>query len=226
MSFWDTQVETLNQPPKIAKGSKSGAARGYLNKLLGTDFAYPKRDIAGMTDIEQEGQSILENLAKGGGFQDPQTGQYWQGLRREMDREEEEGASALSHRFRNLMSSPAMGEMADYRADMANKKMTVLGQLYEQERQRDNPYTRLAAVNQYGSLPRQLEQQEFDAQYAQHLQDLLAPFNLYTPLAQQMIGNEMWYNQTNITSPSMAGQVGSLMSSTGDLIGGIASAAG
>lgn len=224
MSFFTSDTDVKYYAPKTAKGTSGTQGRNYMSSLLGKGIDFPRREIAGMSDIEKRGQDILSNIASGSTFQDPRTSPLWSGLRREMKADEQEGADALSHRFRNLTSSPAFNQMGDYRANMANKRAVTLGGLYERERDRDNPYTRLAAIDQFGGLPRTIEQSKSDAGYNQKIQNLLASFQYLLPLAQQIVGNETWYGPTVTSSPSMfseiAGPVAGLMQGFGDLAGG------
>ena len=218
--------------PRAAKGTEGTVGRDFQKDLLSQPLEFGRREIAGLSDTEQQGQSILDDIASGKSFQDPSTSALYAGLRRQSQAEEEEGANALSHRFRNLNSSGAVSQMSDFRADMANQRMTTLAGLYEAERSRDNPYTRLAAINQYGSLPRSIEQSKLDSVYQQDMNNLLGSFQYLAPLAQQIVDNEMWTQPTVTNSPSMFSQIGSMaggvmngMSGLSGMFGGGAGAA-
>lgn len=223
MGFFDPSSEVLNVAPKVAKGTSAANARLYLNNLLGmySGGQFPMQGVAGMSDAEKTGQGILGNIMSGGAFQDPLTSPLWSGLRGQSQTEEADAVGALRHRqnlggmFRSSPGQRAEGEM---RSSFANNRSTMLGSLYERERERDNPYTRLAAVQQYGGLPRQIEQAKYNAIIEQYL----GPLQYIAQLAQQIIGNEMWYNPTVLQGPSMAAEIGGLLGGGGQAAGGIA----
>jgi len=209
MGFFDTGIEVKDIAPKRAKGTSAASERETLRGIAGMIPEFLRSNFPGMQDINKQMQSVLGDIVSGGAFQDPQTSPLYKGLRQESEREEERGASEL-RRFSQLggmmRSQPAMKVEGDYRANMANQRQSLLGGLYETERTRDNPYTRMSAGLTGGTGL---------------MQQLLYPYLMQSGLLQQMIGNEMWYNPTAITSPSMAGQVGSLMGGAGGAAGGM-----
>jgi len=212
-------------PPKRVKGTEADIERGKLRNIAGSSAKFPTLQVPGMTAIEQQAQSVLGNLLAGGTFQDPSTSLLYQGLRRESEREEEKGAGEL-RRFAQLggmgQSSRAIGMEGDYRANMANRRSSLLGSLYNQERARDNPYTRLAAVAQYGGLPREIQGQRNQAEYQKMIQDLLFPYTTQAGLLQQIIGNEQWYKPM-VTADSGGGwtdMIGSIAGIAGTVLGG------
>jgi len=205
MGFFDSKTDVNYYSPRVKKGYSAMMERGNIRSLGQQPLAFPTQQIAGMTDTEQMGQSILGKIAAGETFEDPRSSPLWLGLRQNLDLSDAEQIAGLRERQAQsgmYFSSPAGREEADYRAKSAANRNTILGELYESERSRDNPYTRLAAIQQYGSLPRELEQARLDAEYNKTVQDLLAPYQYQLPLWQQMIDNEVWTQPTVTSNPS------------------------
>jgi hypothetical protein len=166
--------------------------REYLQNILRSTTEYPLQQVASLSPYETQGLAGLSDILAGKAFQDPRTSPYYQGMREEIASDTEKGVSALRHRqgmagmFR---SSPGLREEGEFRADMGSKALQILGSLYESERARDNPYTRVQAAMDYGSLPRLLEQARADAGYQQQLQNFLGPaWQQKIPLALQLMG--------------------------------------
>jgi len=224
----DTSVDYYY--PKQVPGTEADWARQLMKTLGQQGINMPLQGTAGMSGNEQTSQNILAKILAGGTFEDPATSQYWQGLRGTMQQEENQGVSNLrrqAQRAGMVRSGPALRAEGEYRQNAANSRNTLLGSLYNQERDRDNPYTRLQAGMTYGGLPRMLEQAKMDALYNQQMGNTLAPYQLQAPLWQQAIGNEMWVNPTVTSSPSsfsqVAGPLGGLASAFGGVMGGLGS---
>jgi hypothetical protein len=195
--------------------------RNYLNSLINRNVQTPTRQIAGMSGNEQTSQDILSKILAGETFADPRISPYYQGLRQEINTETEKGVAALNRRGQSAgmyNSTPAARAEGDYRADMSAKTLSILGGLYETERNRDNPYTRLQAGMTYGSLPRQLEQEGMNAGYESSLQDILFPYQYQAPLAQNMLNYQPWYQPQYYQQPSMFSQIAG---PAGQLAGGV-----
>lgn len=207
MGFFDSDTDIDYIPPARVKGTEGTAGRTFLSNLLADvkDFQMPTRQVAGMTDMERAGQSNLADIVAGKAFRDPSTSSYYSGLREASLADEERAASALRNRQTAsgmYNSSRAIGEEGRLRGDFATDRATQLGRLYEIESSRDNPYTRLAAATTYGSLPRVLDQAQMDAEYQSMLADIMFPYTTGAGLAQQIVGNEQWYNPTITSQPS------------------------
>jgi len=131
-------------------------------------------------------------ILAGEAFQDPRTSPLYQGLRAESMAQEQAGADQLRRRAQlggAAMSSGAFGAESRYRQGMANSRLSQLGQLYEAERARDNPYTRMAAASQYGQLPRVLEQAQMAAQYDSQLANIMFPYTEQANVASALMGH-------------------------------------
>lgn len=224
--------------PEIMETPWAPQARGVLTNLMTQDVKHPVRGTAGLSDIEQSGLGQLGQFVSGKSFQDPLTSPYYLGMRRELEREQAEGVSALKRRANmgGMYSSGSAGRVeGDYMADMANKRMSLLGSLYESERSRDNPLVRAQAASQYGGAPRQIEQQAQDAQYQALMQNLLFPYQQQGQIANQLLGYQPWYQPQMYQEPSAMGGImsmlGPVMSQAGGgilggLMGGSAGSAG
>jgi hypothetical protein len=224
MGLFDSSRDVNYDFYKLQPGTSSGNARSNLINLSNQSLNFPIQGTAGMTGTEQGAQSLLAQLLSGGMFEDPATSQYYQGMRGALREEEEGGVNAMRRRSQlagmGASTGAATGE-GKYRSTMSNQRMSLLGGLYNQERNRDNPYTRLEAVSKYGGLPRQIEQQGMNAQWQQQLQNLLAPYQYQAPLWQQAIGNEMWVQPTVTSNPSGFSQLSSMAPMIASIMSGI-----
>jgi hypothetical protein len=187
----------------------------------------PTQQVAGLSQLEQAGLGTLGQINAGAAFQDPTTSALYASLREQSRRDEAQGVNDIRNRAQlsgMFDSSPGMGAEGNYRAQMANNRQSMLAQMFEQERARDNPYTRLAATMQYGQLPRQLEQAQMTADYQSQLQQALFPYEYTAPLAQSLMGFQQQTYQTpvqaNSASRMMAG-AGMGLSAAGSVMGGL-----
>ncbi len=173
----------------LTKFQKQG--RGFVSDRVAETVTFDPMRVAGLGPIEQAGQEQLGQYVRGEAFQDPSQSLFWAGLRRQMKAEEAEGVSAMRRRAQGrgmLYSSPAARGEGRYRADMSNRRMTVLGDLFERERQRDNPLARAQAAAQFGPITRLLEQAQIQSDYDAMMQTKLFPFQTQAPLAQALFG--------------------------------------
>ncbi len=222
MGFFDKSIDTEFAPIRniSKKMPVHSQATGFLQELYGQDVEYPRRKIVGMSQPEEEGQSLLGRILSGQAFADPRTSPAYQGFREESKRVTEEGASAMRHRqnMGGMFRSGTAGKQeGDFRANMGAKELSFLGQLYERERERDNPYTRLMASSKYGALPRLLEQATMDSEYQAALSELLAPYQLQAPLAQTLLGSDPMQTANTFIGPSTADKWQQGMSMGGDV---------
>jgi len=194
-----------------------------LRNLLNMNPDVPVQQIAPMSAAERAGQSSLADILSGAAFQDPTTSPLYAAFRNESYGQEARGVDLLRRRGQLAgagQSSGSFGAEGAYRGDMANDRLGFLAQLYEQERARDNPYTRAAAAQQFGALPRQIEQAGLDAQQeASMLSNLTIPYQWKSSIAQSLMGHQptLWAQQPTPDSGGLGGLLGGL----GDLLGGI-----
>ena len=191
-------------------------AREWLSNLLYGSGEAPMLQVPGMTGTEQQGQDVLQQILSGGTFEDPATSDFYKGFRAESQAEEERAVSQ-TQRGAQLSgmgaSTGAAKAGGDIRSGFANNRLQMLGGLYDAERARDNPYTRLAAVGQYGGLPRQIEGQQGMAQFGQQM----FPYEQQAPLAQQMLGYQPWYQPQQYYDP---GWYETIVAPTAQAVGG------
>ncbi len=203
MGFFSGEEAEVKQVP-VAGWQKKGI-NWILDLLERPAPEFPTAPVAGMTPTEEMAQGVLANLLGGGAFEDPRTSPLYGGLRAESMAEEERGVSALRRRGQAAgmyHSTPSYRAEGEYRGQMARGRESILGGLYESERARDNPYTRLAAVAAYGGLPRLLEQAGGEAGYQSELQRLMFPYTGQAPLAQSLMSSQPSYY---MTSPQPSG---------------------
>lgn len=164
----------------------------YLRGMLGEEA--PLLEVSGMSDEEKQGLDILQGILKGEAFQDPRTSPYYQGLRRESLAEQETGMAEINRQTQMGGmggSSTAARTQGDFMSDMANQRMTLLGSLYEKERERDNPYTRAGMAFQYGGLPRAVQNEQNQAAYQQKV----GTTELNSQISQILMNYQPWYTR-------------------------------
>ena len=218
MGFFDsdTKKEWIHSAVNPKGSGQDG--RAYLSKLLNSvgDFKAPVRPTAGMSANEQSVQSTLADIMGGKAFQDPTTSPLYSAFREQSLSDEERSVSQLRHRQSKTgmyNSGRAANEEGELRSDFGNNRNQVLGGMFENERNRDNPYTRVQAGAQFGSLPRTLEQQNLDNEYQSAIMELLFPYQTGANIAQGIVGNEMWTGPTVTQTPSGFSQISSALNS-------------
>ena len=211
--------------PQIKETPWAPEVRRYLQNLMGQNVRFPTRQVPGITTTEQQAQGVLSNLLAGGTFEDPAKSQYYRGLREESQAEEDRAVNQLRRRQQKMgmfASTPGVAGEGRLRNQFANQRNQILGGLYESERARDNPYTRLAAVQQYGGLPRQIETEQAGANYQTALQNLTFPYQTQAQLANLLMNYQPWYQPQYYQQPSqfaqIAGPLSGLMQGAGMLM--------
>ena len=227
MGFFSGDTDTIY--PSYKPQAHAKPAIGYLTNLMNQEVNLPTQKVAGMSANEQMGQSALADIMAGKSFQDPSTSQYYTGMRNQMKTATNEGVSALRNRQQGTgmyNSGGAVNQESKYRQGMSDQQMTLLGQLYEQERARDNEYTRLAAANQYGALPRLLEQMGMDASYNAAMGNIEFPYQYQMPAAQSLLNYDANVMGQTVANPSGFSQWAPLIgTAVGAIAGGPAGAA-
>jgi hypothetical protein len=202
--------------PEILETEWAPQMRAFLTELMTRQPNMPLQSVAGMTDTEQAGQSMLAKLLSGGMFEDPRESDYYKGFRAENEMEEE---GALS-RLKRLSQRGGMGVMPGVgpstglatgagktMARYSGQRLSLLGGLYNQERERDNPYTRLQAVSQYGGLPREIQNQQGQALYNQQYGNMMFPYQNQAPIAQNLLNYQPWHQPQYAQTPSMFSKI-------------------
>ena len=187
--FFEPKIEELPGPKRM-KTPEGGEALQFLLSLMSGNLDFPERQVPGMTGDEQAREGLFRSLMAGEGFQDPRTSPLYQGLRDESFAEEQRGAGMMRHRAQLAgggRTSGAVRAEGDFRADMSRGRQSILGGLFESERERYGPQTQLMAADRLGSRPREVATAQAGAQYQKQFQDLMAPFNLQGPIAQDLM---------------------------------------
>lgn len=146
---------TEGPQPELVRTPGGEAMRSNLWKLV-TETP----DLPGANRFDDAGGDLAMRFIAGDTFQDPRSSPLWAGLRDEMRREEESGVNAMRRYAQKggmLRSGSHFGQEGDYRATMADKRMSTLGGLYERERDRNSPQSRLAAALQYAGNQRGID---------------------------------------------------------------------
>ena len=159
MGFFDTIFGTSRKEEGwnvIPLTQTQKEAQSYLTGLFKANVSFPTMKVPGMTQPEQEGQSLLQKYMASGmpeaytmGMQalmdtvkgsDPATSPYYQALKAESLSEEERAAGAI-RRGGQIASgtpfhSPNIGQEAKMRTDFAMGRESILQSLIDKERDR------------------------------------------------------------------------------------------
>lgn len=227
---------------KIPKSAEQESAISMLIGLMNKKVKPMK--IAGMTDIEKYGQSLLsdyvrddsmpeaytaglnEILATLSGNYDPSQGDYYKGVSSEAERLRQSGISGIRRRSQlggSLFSTPSARTEAEYSGQIDESLMQELGRLTEAERnkklnaagaalsyagfEQDSDLKKLNAIGTFGSLPRQLEQAKYTAEYNAKT---LFPYQYQAPIAQMILQDPAYYYQPESQDEGAGGLFGGL----------------
>ncbi len=155
---------------------------------------YEGQFTAPMGEGEQFGVDWMRSVLEGA--YDPRTSDFYQGLRTQA---EEDLQRALTGTRQSaamggmLASTPRIGQEGQLQRQMTGDLSTLLGGMYEQERARQH-----ALAPQYmeaAGIPRQIEQQQLQMQYADWLRQLQA-MGLPLQTALQLITHQAGSQQT------------------------------
>ena len=141
--------------PELVHTPGGDAMRANLWELV---MAEP--DLPGANRFDDAGGDLAMRYIAGDLFEDPRSSPLWAGLRDEMRREESAGVDAMRRYAQKggmLRSGSHFAQEGDYRATMADKRMSTLGGLYERERDRNSPRSRLATALQYAGNRRDID---------------------------------------------------------------------
>jgi len=158
--------------------------QGLLSKFLGT--------LATESDAYKMGLGELKKTL-GGEFYDPQKSDFWKGFRENSAMEEEAGIESIRRRGQlggGLMSTTNAGIEARYVRGVGADRNMQLGKMYEKERDRRSAgigqalgyagfeevgkMNRLNAGAKIGSIPRDIQNQKFTAEYNQSMGEMTA----------------------------------------------------
>ena len=198
---------------EIPSTEEQDFAREFLMNLLGP-MNFPEMEFEGMTDTEKEAQGVLAGLLRGEAFEDPMESEYWKGMRDRSELEEERTVSALRHRQSGTgmyKSGRALAHEGEVRRGYSADRTALLGSLYERERNRDNPYTRLAAVQAFGGLERDLAEKK----YGREMFKTLAPYQYQFPVASKILDEIRYMYDSPQYGPSVFSEVSGMAQGLG-----------
>lgn len=227
-------------------GQKAEAANWLLDLLKSGTPNIPIQQIAGLTDTQQAIQSGLKsqyanlnaNYDTARGYYtdvindqyDPRTSDYYQGLRQEAGDLKTEASNDVRQSANlggMLQSTPRMAVESENRRKIDNQTLTLLGGMYETERNRkENAIGNLGQIDaqqaqstgmlsQIADQERSIEQARNDALYNQALQTILFPYQYQAQLASAIFGA----SQPVVTGGGMT-DLGFLVSAGASLAGG------
>jgi hypothetical protein len=197
-------------------------SQNMLSKWLGGE---------GGTESPLYGMAESEMSKTLGGEYDPAASEYYKAFRNAVMRELQQAKDRLANQFSardRLFGGGVVSETGKLEEGGANQLATILGQLAQQERQnrlavaqgvpafvsgrQQAALTPIAAAQQYGALPRTVEQAGLDAQYQEwlrQLNDLGIPLDLYTELltyqAPTSVGASPWEQYAKLVSGAAEG---------------------
>jgi len=203
---FEGKQERLPGPERLTSPEQEQGSE-FLSGLL-RDPNSPLLQIAGLTDIEQQGQGLLAQLASGELFQNPIDSPTYAPMREEFSRLMGEGLSGVSRQLQrsgaggNTRGSVPLGNVANR---LQNAMQSQLGNMYQQERALTGPMAALSAISQYGGLPRQIEQQRNQAAYQQQAGNL----GMQQNIANRFLDFAPFYQPQFVERPSAFGQIAS-----------------
>lgn len=220
-------------------------ALSQLTSLMGLTPQIPTREIAGLTPTEQASQELLRKWVIGptegyedvydellrtarGEYTDISKAPYYQPLLRDIQR----GALGTARRMqiRGMGTSSAGAERVARR--VSEDILGAFGPYVEAERGRQMQaisnminlamggpeLAKVAAVSQYGGLPRELSQAEADALFNQQMQSVLFPYLYQAPIAQNILSHPFYVGQAGATTPPMGSQVAQMLTALAPLL--------
>ena len=197
----------------------------FLRDLILKSIKTPELQVAGMTDVESAGQDALMSYVRGEDFQDPATSKLYESFRNVSKREEEDAVSDVrrsAQKGGTLHGSSTGRAEGETRTDFSNERMGFLASMLEMERVRNSAKNRGMVGVTAGGLPREIENQQNQANFSNTMLQLAAPFNMQAPIAQNiMVTGQKSKGQSNTTSTPSGFSVAS--SIAGIAAGGISS---
>jgi len=251
------------EPEFLEIPGAEGLSIDFFKNLMGQTLQgqnIPLQQIAGMSANEQTTQGLLAKflgtsatdseayklgmgeLSKtlGGEFYDPKTSDFWSGFREQSAIEEEKGVSDIRRRGQlggGLYAEPNQRTEADYLRGTGADRQTMLGGLYEKERDRKTnavgqalgyagfeeagTMNRLTAGSTIGALPRNIENQRYQAAFNQLLGQeqadyatQLAQIGIQSGAASELM--PQWY----VDNTQQSDPLGGILGIVGAILGG------
>jgi hypothetical protein len=205
----------------IPSAPEQTQARSFLVDLMEKDWQFPVEGTAELTDTEKQIQSQLPSYLSDAnadyqtartyyndvlsGNYDPRTSDFYQGFRTETDMAKQDAQLDVARSAQMggmARSTPAAGIQARVGQQYDAQNQRVLGELYENERNRmgaaagalpglsTQRINNAGAVEDLAMVARQREQQKLSAMFQAALQTMLAPYNMSAKIAQVLLGEQ------------------------------------
>jgi hypothetical protein len=190
-------------------GTNEQTVQDLLSKYLGTTATGGEAYKLGMGELSK---------TLGGEFYNPQTSDFWKGYRETSEMEQAKGVSDVRRRGQlggGLYAEPNQRTEAEYVKGMGAERLTQLGGLYENERNRasnavnqalgyagleeQGAASRIGLGAEVGAIPRNIQNQQYQAAYNQASGQAQSNYNT----AQQASQNA--YNQQLFPYTAQAG---------------------
>lgn len=233
LNLMNQTLEGQNIPLQQVAGMSANeqTVQDMLKKYLGTSATDNKAYKMGMGELEK---------TLGGEFYDPKESDFWKGFRESSMMEQEKGVSDIRRRGQlggGLYATPNQRTEANYIRGKGADRQMMLGGLYDKERDRKSnavmqslgyagfeeqgTMNRLTAGSTIGALPRNIQNQKFQAQFNQELGQEQSDFA--TQLAQigiQSGAAGQLMPQWHVDNTQPADPLGGIASILGIILGG------
>ena len=262
-SFWNVLNKKLPEGVSLLEIPGAGKPVDFLSELMNKKAPLKEtpatQKIAGMGENEKTVQKLLATFLGGGGdvtqsdpyklgmgelnktlggeFYDPRTSDFWKGFREQSQAEQVEGTENIRRRGQlggGLFSTGVAREETKYQAGKESERTSMLGGLYEKERDRKtnavgqalgyaelgerNTISRLELGSTIGSIPRDIQNQKYQAAYntAQQKSENqynkeLFPYNAQAGIAKELMPQWLVGDNGELDMDKMMGQVTQLM---------------
>jgi len=213
-------------------GANEQTVQSLLAKFLGGSATEGEAYKAGMGEIQK---------TLGGEFYDPRTSDFWSGFREQSAMEQEEGTAALRRRGQlggGLFSTGVASEERKYQTAKEAERTTMLGGLYEKERDRKTSavgqalgyaeFGEAGAANRInlgatvGAIPRDIQNQQYTAAFNQAQQKSqnkyaqeLFPFTAQAGIAQNLMPQWLMGDNGELDIEKMKTQITDIMRGMG-----------
>jgi len=261
-SYWNILNKKTPEGVSLLEIPGAGDPIDFLKQLMEREAPLqntPTQQIAGMSANEQTTQNLLAKYLSGSGdvtqsdpyklgmgelsktlggeFYDPRTSDFWKGFREQSQMEQAEGTEDIRRRGQlggGLFSTGVAREETKYQAGKEAERTSMLGSLYEKERDRKTnavgqalgyaelgergATSRLELGSRIGSLPREIENQKYQAAFNaaqqksenKYAQDLF-PYNAQAGIAQQLMPQWLVGDSGELDMNKISSQVTQIM---------------
>jgi len=240
-NFFETTVKgrDFEEIPLSASQEKSD---NFLSSLLGSVPDFPTQGVEGLTGVENMGQQLLEAIISGKdpdyqkfiGNVRQTAGQDLTDVTKNplIQNIIGETVSAGNTIVNRLLRKAQIGtgdigntgagkDISNVLKDVVKNISGNLLSFQQNEQQRKDVATqqlgnvgtqKLGLVEEYGDLPRLLNQLRRDASFNQAMTSLMFPYTTQAPIAQNLLSQERYGFDPGVSSPSQFSQIGNFIS--------------